>query len=52
MPDDLRSADLMEQQLPQLAEYLSQDYGFSANSWERIIINHYEYRLIIIINKE
>lgn len=46
MPDDLRSADLMEQQLPQLAEYLSQDYGFSANSWERIIINHHEYRLM------
>lgn len=46
MPDDFRSADLIEPQLPQLAEFLSYDYGLTATSWERIIIRHHEYRIL------
>ena len=46
MPDDFRSADLLEPQLPQLAEFLSRDYGLTATSWDRIIIRHHEYRIL------
>lgn len=46
IPDDFRSADLLEPQLPQLAEFLSRDYGLTATSWDRIIIRHHEYRIL------
>ena len=46
MPDDFRSADLLKPQLPQLAEFLSRDYGLTATSWDRIIIRHHEYRIL------
>ena len=46
IPDDLRSAELLEPQLDKLADYLSADYGFSASSWDRWILNHHEYRVM------
>ena len=46
-PDDLRSAELLESQLPGLADFLSKDYGFTATTWQTIIINHVEYRVMI-----
>ncbi|PAY31712.1 hypothetical protein A8C35_10135 [Ligilactobacillus salivarius] len=48
MPDDFRSADLLEPQLSQLAEFLSHDYGLMATSWERLIIRHHEYRILML----
>lgn len=46
-PDDLRSAELLESQLPGLADFLAKDYGFTATTWQTIIINHVEYRVMI-----
>lgn len=46
IPDDLRSAELLEPQLDKLADYLSVDYGFSASSWDRWVLNHHEYRVM------
>lgn len=48
MPDDFRSADLLEPQLSQLSEFLSYDYGLMATSWERLIIRHHEYRILML----
>lgn len=45
-PDDLRSSELLEQQLPRLADYLARDYGFTATTWQSLIINHNEYRIM------
>lgn len=45
-PDDLRSSELLEQQLPKLADYLARDYGFTATTWQSLIINHNEYRIM------